>query len=185
MSGPRLSTALVHYPILDPDGAVATSAITNLDLHDLARSSTTYGVSQAYVVSPVRKQLELAETVIHHWVDGGGRQRCPGRGDAFEVLRPAGSVEEVIALETQACGRPPLVVVTSAQDGAGVIDYLTLRRRLADEPALVLFGTARGLAPEVMERADLRLAPILGPSNFNHLSVRAAIAIVLDRLRSV
>jgi hypothetical protein len=32
------------------------------------------------------------------------------------------------------------------------------------------------------ERADLVLAPILGPDAFNHLSVRAAASIILDRL---
>ena len=40
-----------------------------------------------------------------------------------------------------------------------------------------------GLAPEVTERADIQLEPVRGPSNYNHLSVRSAAAVILDRLR--
>ena len=31
----RLAIALVHYPVLDGKGEVVTTAITNLDVHDL------------------------------------------------------------------------------------------------------------------------------------------------------
>ncbi|RLB43293.1 MAG: hypothetical protein DRH23_16495, partial [Deltaproteobacteria bacterium] len=34
-------------------------------------------------------------------------------------------------------------------------------------------------------RADVFLEPIVGPTDFNHLSVRAAVAITLDRLFGV
>ena len=37
-----MAIALVHYPVLDRRGDVVTSAVTNLDVHDLARLSTTY-----------------------------------------------------------------------------------------------------------------------------------------------
>ena len=50
-------------------------------------------------------------------------------------------------------------------------------------PLMLLFGTGFGLAPPVLERADLVLAPILGPGAYNHLSVRSAAGIILDRLR--
>ena len=46
----------------------------------------------------------------------------------------------------------------------------------------MVLGTGWGLSPEVMARADLRLAPVQGPSYYNHLSVRAAAAVILDRL---
>jgi len=49
---------------------------------------------------------------------------------------------------------------------------------------MVLFGTAWGIADELLERADCVLAPILGVSHYNHLSVRGAAAITLDRLFS-
>jgi len=183
MSGPRLALALCHYPILDPAGQVVTSGITSLDLHDLARCSATYGVVAAYAVTPIQKQRELIEAVIHHWTDGPGLERCPNRGQAFELVQPAGSIEEVIALEAQRGAGEPLVVATSARLAPGVLSYAELRQRLERQSAVLLFGTGRGLAPAAMQRAKVRLAPICGPGEWNHLSVRAAIAIVLDRLR--
>ena len=57
------------------------------------------------------------------------------------------------------------------------------RRRIeSGEPTLLLFGTAHGLAPELTENADYTLPAIVGPTNYNHLSVRAAVAIICDRL---
>jgi hypothetical protein len=51
-------------------------------------------------------------------------------------------------------------------------------------PVLVLFGTGWGLPSPVVAAADLRLAPIraAAETGYNHLSVRAACAITLDRL---
>src|SRR5689334_20766716 len=48
-----LFLALIHYPVLNRNGHVITSAITSLDLHDIARSARTYGVRSMYVVHPV------------------------------------------------------------------------------------------------------------------------------------
>jgi tRNA (guanine37-N1)-methyltransferase len=50
-----------------------------------------------------------------------------------------------------------------------------------ERPVLFIFGTAKGLAPQVIERSDYLLLPVQGFSDFNHLSVRSAIAIILDR----
>jgi hypothetical protein len=57
----------------------------------------------------------------------------------------------------------------------------------ANRPSLILFGTGWGLAPAVLDQADAFLAPLRGasPDGYNHLSVRAACAIVLDRLLAV
>jgi len=35
-----------------------------------------------------------------------------------------------------------------------------------------------------MAEADAALEPIVGPTEYNHLSVRSAVSIILDRLRS-
>src|SRR5690606_14363961 len=40
----RVAAVLVHHPVLDRAGEVVTTAITNLDLHDIARSAHTYGL---------------------------------------------------------------------------------------------------------------------------------------------
>jgi len=49
-------------------------------------------------------------------------------------------------------------------------------------PVCLIFGTGHGLHPEVLELADAVLEPIHGPTEFNHLSVRSAVSIYLDRL---
>ena len=55
----RLSVALVHGPVMDRHGGVQTTALTNLDVHDLARSSRTYDCAAFYVVTPVEAQRAL------------------------------------------------------------------------------------------------------------------------------
>ena len=58
----------------------------------------------------------------------------------------------------------------------------------SEKPTLLLFGTGHGMAPEVIERADIRLPAIESPQEiggYNHLSVRAAVVVILDRLFGV
>ena len=49
---------------------------------------------------------------------------------------------------------------------------------------LLLFGTGWGLAPEALARMDDVLEPVRGTTDYNHLSVRSAASIILDRLRN-
>jgi hypothetical protein len=51
-------------------------------------------------------------------------------------------------------------------------------------PVLLVFGTGWGLAPEVHFQAARHLQPVVPPRSrgYNHLSVRAAAAIIFDRL---
>jgi hypothetical protein len=76
--------------------------------------------------------------------------------------------------------------MTSARSGPNRTPFSTLRSELERSPEhhLIVLGTGWGLAPEVMERADVILEPVLGPTDYNHLSVRSAAAIILDRLLS-
>jgi hypothetical protein len=52
----------------------------------------------------------------------------------------------------------------------------------SESPFLLLLGTGWGLTEECFESADLILEPIAGAGQYNHLSVRSAAAIMLDRL---
>ena len=72
-----VSIALVHHPILDRQGAIITTAITNLDLHDMARSSCAYGLSSFFIVHPVEAQRELALRIKSHWTSGSGSVQDP------------------------------------------------------------------------------------------------------------
>ena len=51
-----------------------------------------------------------------------------------------------------------------------------------DYPILLLFGTGFGLTDEVMDSSYKILEPIRGNTKYNHLSVRSAVSIILDRL---
>ncbi len=80
-------------------------------------------------------------------------------------------------------GERSTVFATCARPMQNTVGYSAVRSRLFNgEPMLLLFGTAWGLAPEVMETVDGTLPPLQGDSDYNHLSVRSAVSIVLDRL---
>ncbi|HLB40542.1 MAG TPA: RNA methyltransferase, partial [Candidatus Babeliales bacterium] len=71
---------------------------------------------------------------------------------------------------------------TTASTKAQPITYQDQHRVWATgAPVLLLFGTAHGLSPALVAQSDFLLAPVAGFSDFNHLSVRSAAAIVLDR----
>lgn len=179
----RVAVALVHHPCLDKEGRIYTTSLTNLDVHDIARSSRTYGVSAYYIVTPIQAQQELARTIATFWEHGKGRDRNPDRTEALKNVRVVASIEEAIAAEEREVSERPMLVVTSAKETPGSVSYREGRARIAKaKGALILFGTGHGLAPSVVESADLMLAPIHGVDGYNHLSVRSAAAIILDRL---
>ena len=178
----RLACALVHFPVLDRQRAVVTTAITNLDLHDIARSAFTYGLSDYFVVHPIAAQRTLAEKVREHWTSGSGARRIPDRSPAMQNLRVVTDLDEAI----RALGADVELWSTGAAEREGSVSFEAARQRLRTPgpPVLLLFGTGWGLADEVAERAQLRLEPIRSPrtDGYNHLSVRAAAAIMFDRL---
>jgi hypothetical protein len=180
----HLAIALVHHPVLDGKGDVVTTAITNLDVHDLARSARTYGVGDYFLVHPIAAQRALVERICEHWRDGSSGRRIPDRKLALELLRPVSSLDA--AFEALG-GRSAIEVwVTAARDLGKSLSLPGARERLhADgKPVLLVFGTGWGLAKTVIEEADALLEPVRAEeaSGYNHLSVRAACAIVLDRL---
>jgi hypothetical protein len=197
----RIAVALIHHPVLDRSGAVVTTAITNLDLHDIARSAYCYGLSDYFVVHPVAAQRELAERVRNHWVEGSGARRIPDRRPPMERLRVVASLDAAVdhlSERAAADGSAPDGAVaerhargvelwtTSAAGGASVVRYDEAKRRLGSPgpSVLLLFGTGWGLAPGLHDLATVQLEPIASArtDGFNHLSVRAAAAITFDRL---
>jgi hypothetical protein len=182
-----LSLALVHYPVLDRAGETVTTAITNLDLHDMSRSARTYGADTVFVVHPVAAQRVLAERIREHWVDGSGKRRIPDRATALELLSVVPSLDDVYAAVAGDARREGLELWTTAASARGAVTpYAEARERLAraTRPVLILFGTGWGLSRELVASADLKLEPIRARAEtaYNHLSVRAACAITLDRL---
>jgi hypothetical protein len=180
----RVSIALLHYPVYDRNCRVVASAVTNLDLHDIARSARTFGLFRYYVVTPVAEQRILAERIRGHWQDGWGARYNPKRREALELLRVVPELDAALSDLEENWQRPAKIVVTGAQDRPGSISCTGLRQLFEDtgQPFLLLFGTGWGLTEELFARADFVLEPIKGAGEYNHLSVRSAAAIILDRL---
>jgi hypothetical protein len=181
----RTHVALVHHPVLDRSGRIVTTAVTNLDIHDIARATRSFGLRRYHLVTPVDAQRELVARILAHWSDGQGREHNDKRSDALEKVSVAASLGEVVERIGSEAGRPPFLAVTGARPRDGVIPFGSLAPRVEEgRPLLLVFGTGWGLAEEVFARADAVLAPIGGRAvdGYNHLSVRSAVAIVLDRL---
>jgi hypothetical protein len=179
----RIAIALLHYPVIDGQGATVTTAVTNLDVHDLARSARTYGCTDYFVAHPIAAQRELVERIRAHWTEGSSGRRIPDRREALRVLRIVGSLDHAIdALG----GREAVQVwVTAARSLGPALTFADARAQLERETKTILlvFGTGWGLARAVIESADALLEPIVAAQGgFNHLSVRSACAIALDRL---
>jgi hypothetical protein len=178
--------ALVHHPVRDKSGAAITSAITNIDVHDIARSARTYGLAGYFVVSPIAAQRSIVDRILEHWREGPGARRVPDRTEALSRCHPVESIEAAEAAVLAETGQAPLRIVTEARPElaarAQSFDDVRQMLREAGRPSIILFGTAHGLFAPVIERADVVLAPIEGTADFNHLSVRAAAAITFDRL---
>lgn len=180
-----LSIVLIHYPVLDRNGLIVTSALTNLDLHDIARSSRTFGLKRFFVATPVRALRILATRIMEHWEVGFGAEYNVTRKDALSIVRLESDLDGTIIAIERDTGMKPRIILTSARPGPDRTTFAALRAELeagVSEPQLIVLGTGWGLAPEIMERADVILEPIWGPTDYNHLSVRAAAAIILDRL---
>lgn len=182
-SAANVTVALVHHPVVDKNGETIAAAITALDLHDIARASKTFGVKAFYVVTPLEDQQTLVRRIIGHWITGVGATYNPDRRAALDLIRLKRSLQDVVMEMEATQGSRPSVVVTSARTENSDLSYVALGDLAGgSRPVLLVFGTAWGLAPEVMATADFRLAPIKGAGTYNHLAVRSAVSIILDRM---
>lgn len=180
----RSAVALLHYPVVDRNGQVVTTSVTNLDIHDIARSVKTFGLSSYFLVNPATGQHELVGRLLHHWREGWGATYNSKRKDALEVVRLVTDLSEVKESMAQEFGTSPRLVLTGAGQRPGTIgcrDLLTELERTPD-PVIFAFGTGWGFTKEFFDEADFVLEPITGSGSYNHLSVRSAAAIYLDRL---
>ncbi|MBC7358960.1 MAG: RNA methyltransferase [Desulfacinum sp.] len=180
---PLLYLALVHYPVLNRRGEEIASAVTNLDLHDLARLACTYELPACYVVTPLQDQQDLVRRLTHHWLHNVGKELHPDRERALRRLRLVGSVESLSEEIRRETGRTPLLWATSAKRHPRGISPAQARRMLEERnvPGVLVLGTGWGLAPSVLERCHGFITPIEGRGCYNHLSVRSAASILVDR----
>lgn len=185
--GRNLRLALVHYPVIIEGKNSGASSLTNLDIHDIARSSCTYGLGGFYVTTPLDDQMQVLEDILRHWMRGPGAVGNPDRTRALSLVCPVRSIEEATARMQADVGQRPLLVGTSARwpetkNAPPLLTPGAVREWLRRSPVLLLLGTGHGLAPEVLAACDGILRPLRFMDGYNHLSVRAAAAIVTDRI---
>lgn len=175
--------ALMHTDVLLPGGKVGTTSITSIDIHDIARSARTYGLKHYFIVQPLKDQQKVAQTLLDFWQEGHGIDYNKQRHEAVKTVSIKNSLEQVIAEIEKREAKKPLIIATSArQIGDKTITYFDQELVFKqDRPVLFLFGTGKGLSPEIIDIADYVLLPLEGFSDFNHLSVRSAAATIFDR----
>jgi len=179
----RLYIGLVHYPVYNKNREKIASAVTNLDLHDLSRLSRTFGVNRYFVITPLTDQQRLTESLIEHWKTGFGASYNIDRKEAIEVIKITSSLDSAIEEIKETEGTEPVVIATCASKSGTVISFTRAKDLInSNMPVLLLFGTAWGLHREILGAADHVLTPVEGSNDYNHLSVRTAAAIILDRL---
>ena len=182
----KVYLGLVHHPIINKRGDIVTTSVTNLDIHDISRSCRTFGIEEYHIITPLDAQHELVERILGHWEGDGGSQYNPDRTDALARTFLKNSIEESMAYIEEKEEKKPLLAVTGAnfKEYEGSCADLKNRLTVDNDVCLLLFGTGWGLHASVVERADFRLNPLFGSAKdgYNHLSVRSAVAIYLDRL---
>ena len=183
VSKTNIHLALVHFPVYNKIGEVVVSSVTTLDVHDISRVCRTYGVGAFYVVTPLKTQQELVERLVGHWLKGHGAEYNPTRKEALLKTVVKNNLDDAVKDITEQCGKKPRIVVTGAKEAPKSIGYAALKDELKQgDPTLLVFGTGWGLEKNLVQSADHALLPIEGVNGFNHLPVRGAISIILDRL---
>lgn len=184
MTMDNVHIALLHHPVYNKRGAVVTTAVTNMDIHDISRAAKSYGVARFYIVTPIRKQREFVRLILRHWQEGYGVTYNPSRKEAFDIVDVKENLDDVVRDIAGESGSRVHIITTSATSRRRLTTYKELKKMISEESGnfLLVFGTGWGMADEVFNMADILLEPIEGPTDYNHLSVRSAVSISLDRL---
>jgi len=191
--GRSLFLCLLHHPVLDKAGKTSTVSLTNLDIHDMCRVSRTYELGGVLLATPLDDQRELGQRLLDHWTEGAGGRGNPDRAQALRLGRMVAGLDEALDWVATQTGQAPKLVATCARTGyrpargrkERMIAFTppgVVRGWLKDSPVLLVLGTGHGLTPEVLTRADAIVSPVRGFSAYNHLPVRSAAAILVDRL---
>lgn len=179
-----LYIGLVHYPVYNKNMQVIATAVTNFDIHDIARTATTYAVKKYFLIHPLPEQEAIIKKIIAYWREGFGSTYNPDRCIALGVVQYVQAIDEAVKTITELSGCAPLTVTTDARHYPNTVGYGQVRDLLkhGDRPIFLLFGTGYGMEDSLMKKFDYILEPVIGCGEYNHLCVRSAAAIILDRL---
>ncbi len=173
--------ALLHFPVYNKNKEVVTTCVTGFDLSDIARSCCTYGIKKYFIVNPISGQRQFAERILNHWKKEESLNFNSTRVEALNLISIKKELREVID-EVGKNGSPVVVATSAKKKGAYPYGRLREEMKKSKRPYLILLGTGSGLCEEIIDGADIVLSPIIGRTEYNHLSVRSAAAIILDRL---
>jgi hypothetical protein len=185
----RVAVVLLHHPVTNRLGTLTTTAVTNMDIHDLSRTCRTYEVDHFYLVSPLQGQEGIVDRILAYWSGDQAREWHPDRAEALSRTRFLPDFDSV--RNDLAARYPSLsveVVMPDARPLGGQVGYAETRAEWSKEPSgikVIVLGTGWGVASTFHPEVNRFLAPIYGPlgrDGYNHLSVRAAGAVILDRL---
>lgn len=182
---PSHYVALVHGDVLvSKEGKPGTTSVTSIDIHDISRASSTYGIKQFGIITPLVDQQRIVETLLQFW-GSHGISYNKNRHEALQIASIHSTVDDFIAFVENKEGKKPLLIATSAlcsSDPSRVLSYMQQSLVWSlERPIILFFGTGQGLSPAFLSRCDYQLLPIEGLTDFNHLSVRSAVAVILDR----
>lgn len=179
-----LYVGLVHYPIYNKRMKVIASAVTNFDIHDISRTCRTYDVKNYFLIHPLEAQKQIITKILGYWQEGYGHTYNPDRADALARVRWQPDIESAAKAIEEQSGLRPYVVTTDARVYPNTVSYSFMRRQLqeGERPVFLLLGTGFGMEAETMAKFDYILEPVYGACDYNHLCVRSAAAIILDRL---
>lgn len=180
----KVYLALLHYPMYNKRKDIITTSVTNLDLHDISRTARTFNVNGFFVVHPSASQQELIQKIVGFWQEGYGGEYNPDRKEAFSIFRTVTDLEEAVHLIREETGQDVITVATDAGNYPNSVTYHHLKEIMFNEEKvfLILFGTGFGMKSELVESCDYILQPVIGGGDYNHLSVRSAVSIIVDRL---
>lgn len=176
--------ALLHYPVYNKKMEIINTSVTNLDIHDIARSAATFNLDGYFLVQPLDEQREMVDRIIDYWHSERGARFNPDRQKAFERVIVLSSVQEMLQQLAEKHEQNPQLIATDARCFPNTVSYGRVREMLNSSGVyVILFGTGWGISKDLMDKVDWILEPIYGAGDYNHLSVRSAAAIILDRLR--
>jgi tRNA (guanine37-N1)-methyltransferase len=182
---PNHYVVLMHGDVMIGNEKLAgTTSVTSIDIHDIARASKSYGVERFFVVTPLIDQQKIVETLLAFWKTGVGVEYNPHRHEAVNLVEIKDTIGNVIEAIEAHEGKKPLLIATSARlmpQGPNISFFDQEKVWAQERPVLFIFGTGKGLTDQLIEKCDFLLLPIEGFTDFNHLSVRSAVAIALDR----
>ncbi|HHE39269.1 MAG TPA: RNA methyltransferase [Candidatus Cloacimonetes bacterium] len=181
---PDIYLGLVHHPVYNKFRKVVTTSITNLDIHDISRSCLTFGVKSFFIINPIPTQKLMLNRILKFWKSEIANEYNPDRVNALSIINYAESIESSIQQIKKQEEVDPIIITTTAVKQKNHLKFEEYHKLKINKPVLLLFGTGNGLTDQVHNLADYILEPIYGVQNYNHLSVRSAAAIVLDRLYS-